>query len=614
VRPAGLLTCLALWAWAAGPAGAEPLPPDPVEAFRRALLEDRAIGREAETLKAREEKLTAGASAIKTLGDLGRALLLQEWRIESRTDPESILEAKIRDELAKRFQTRAGELMRVAEPARRAAAAGVIGETAAAARTLGGTVGSLRDTAALTPDLIRLSEDRSVGVRAAAARALGKIEGDPTKVAPALKKLLTDPSRQARVAAATALGEAIQIAAQQERSSRVLRSGQAVRADLLSTAAQVVPAAAVGLSPDQPRDVRLASITACQQVATALLDMFPSVADTLTRPLTGRVGPGVESRGLSAQELQPIANAVRQHLPILTQASLDPDPDIRLRARRMIEGFAAVRQQSQGPSEPPPRAPVAVPAAFGPAQLEGPSTPVAAASRAAQATDAAPRLAQAPAPGAGPADPLQAALQLIVPALIKGLSDPVPRARLAAVEALETLQAGAAPAIPALTRALADPDLFVRWAATRTLGKLAPREADTVVPALIPLLRDTDLDLRVATTTALSNYGPAAAAAVPQLARTVSAGDPEIRFGAMRAIEHIGTAAETDLLAVATLLVHPNPQVRAGAARLLGRFGPPAAFAIPQLKRTLNDTDADVRRATSEAILNITSGQKAGKE
>src|SRR5262249_49067589 len=75
-----------------------------------------------------------------------------------------------------------------------------------------------------------------------------------------------------------------------------------------------------------------------------------------------------------------------------------------------------------------------------------------------------------------------------VEAMIAGLSDPDFRVRLVSIDVLEIRGTAAVPAIPALVKALRDPNKFVRWSAARTLGKLAPRQADEVVPALMRLL------------------------------------------------------------------------------------------------------------------------------
>jgi len=49
----------------------------------------------------------------------------------------------------------------------------------------------------------------------------------------------------------------------------------------------------------------------------------------------------------------------------------------------------------------------------------------------------------------------------------------------------------------------------------------------------------------------------------------------------------------------------PDPAVRQTAADLLGRFGPAAVAAVPALRRALDDSDAEVRRAATDALLSI---------
>jgi HEAT repeat protein len=192
-------------------------------------------------------------------------------------------------------------------------------------------------------------------------------------------------------------------------------------------------------------------------------------------------------------------------------------------------------------------------------------------------------------------------------------------------------------------KSLSDPDRFVRWAAVRTLGRLAPREANLVVPAVARLLEDGDLDVEVAAATALERYGPQATDAVTALAQRSTHGDAEIRIAAMRVLVAIGNdaapalpsvarnlvtqlagiSADFDLLqpgrttpgaeraalsAAATLLGAPQPaRIRVTAAETLGRFGKLAAAAAPVLQQALSDIDPDVRRAASEALLKITS-------
>ncbi len=207
--------------------------------------------------------------------------------------------------------------------------------------------------------------------------------------------------------------------------------------------------------------------------------------------------------------------------------------------------------------------------------------------------------------------PLETALDLARGALIAGLSDPDPKVRLASLDALETMGNAAAPAVPALVGSLRDSDRFVRWAASRTLGKLAPRGANEAVPALDRLLNpEEDLSVRLSAANSLAKYGATAGAAVGALGRALQAKDSEVRLAALKTLEAVGTDATPALPGIAWRLKDPNPSVRAEAARVLSRFGSLASGDLPALRKALFDPVEDVRRAASDAILAIDVKQK----
>jgi HEAT repeat protein len=196
-------------------------------------------------------------------------------------------------------------------------------------------------------------------------------------------------------------------------------------------------------------------------------------------------------------------------------------------------------------------------------------------------------------------------------ALVRGLSDPMVRIRLASLDALEAMGDAAAPALPAIVRSLQDPNLFVRWAAARILGALAlspsvPHQPDLAVPALARLLRPReDLEVRIVAANSLAAYGPEAKEAVPALAAAVNQGDVEVRLAVLRALSRVGPEAAAAVPAIIEGLRDTSPQVRAESARVLGRFGPAARSALPALRRAMSDADDDVRRAASDAVLAI---------
>jgi HEAT repeat protein len=319
---------------------------------------------------------------------------------------------------------------------------------------------------------------------------------------------------------------------------------------------------------------------------------------------TGQAPPAPGSRvqaapgGVLGQPTRPAIEAVLPVLPrSTTAAAADQATSLDVPVRTAHPAAAPAPPAADEPILGPPVGgvgPVARPRASAVAFLQQPKT-----------EDLPPPTKLGP-PGSQIPAPLRQALEVSRAAMIAGLSDQNARVRLASLDVLETMGAEAAPAIPAMVRSLEDSDLFVRWAAARTLGGLAPRQAESVVPALARLLRpEEDLNVRQAVETALGKFGPDAAEAVPALTRALGRGTMPLRVGAIKALESIGTAAEPALPAIAWRLKDASPQVRAEAARVLGRFGPAAARALPALRLALSDPSQDVRHAASDAILAI---------
>src|SRR5262249_22798504 len=181
----------------------------------------------------------------------------------------------------------------------------------------------------------------------------------------------------------------------------------------------------------------------------------------------------------------------------------------------------------------------------------------------------------------------------------------------------------------ALIKALNDKDKFIRWGAIRILGRFAPGNAKEVVPALVPLVGTPDGDVARALAGLLSKYGEEASPTVPALTKAIFAGEPEARIAYLLALPSVGTAGADAIPAIRELLrpdpkggriapsrsprasaptgppKYDDPGVRTAAAEALGRFGKLAASAEPELRQALNDEDANVRRAASDALLRI---------
>src|SRR5438270_5769850 len=143
LRPAALRPALALLLAAAAYAGgdraaADPLPRDPVADLRQALAQEKDAGRDKDALRFRRENLTRKAQALRTPGEMARALLLQDWRVEGLSDPGADVDREVRDAVADRFTNDLKEVLAGGTPAQRTAAGELISETATGARPAGG--------------------------------------------------------------------------------------------------------------------------------------------------------------------------------------------------------------------------------------------------------------------------------------------------------------------------------------------------------------------------------------------------------------------------------------------------------------------------------------------
>jgi HEAT repeat protein len=585
-------------------ARAEYLPTDRVEDFRQALKLDPGVGLSDAALEFRQKNLNEKAAQLTSLGDMSRALLLQEWRAESPDPKVSAIDGGVRADLMKRFKEGTLGALESKDSAARAAAAALLGETAVAARNDDTKTAYVRSRFRedYTDTLIKQTEDTEQDSRLAAVYALGLIQADPKKVLPVLGKTLKHSDARTRRLSAKSMTSVVQVAAQYEKKLRGSATAEAraerekSREDLQNACKEVITQALPGLNDADP-EVRRLSVAAIEQVSFLLVDRirvpnptppFPPTTRQLTAEEIARINR--ERNFVEAEEkyYKPIldAFAAPEVAAALSKASLDPDPEVRVLVRRVLEEVAQANHQKDAMLRAVPKLGGGV-----------------GENRPQSLPQGRPEVLPAEAKDAEPVRPPTPTKPL--DALVLGLKDPEVRGRLAALDALEAMGEDAAPAIPALAKALSDPDRFVRWAASRILRKLAPKEPQVVVPALTARLVEPDLDVRIAAITALERYGAAAKGAVPALTQAVNRGDPESRMAVLRALDAIGTDAVPALPAIAAALNDDSPRVRAVAAEVLGHFGPRAAAYEPNLRKALADPEFDVRKAASEALLKV---------
>jgi HEAT repeat protein len=514
---------------------AEPLPRDPVEELDRAL---RAGGKD------QAEILAKRVQALRSIGDLCRALQLHGWsellrgeggapRPSPRDQSRSQSLRKIlvlRKKIGERFLDSVAAVIKGGNATKRLAVARLLGDMDAR---------GLEDGVAAA--LVKLLQDRDPAVRAAAARAQGKIRIPAAVALQALRKVLQgDEEAVARRGAAEGLLDLVPEPSRGPRRPDEEDAG----GNLTPVCTEVVLVAGVGLK-DRDSRVRRLCVEAIQKVAGVALSL----------------------RGVREEKssLDPLITALQKQVEPLARVAADKDAEVVLSGCSALEAIGKARKHlRQG---------------------------------AAEGEDKEP----ANKPGL---DLLGEALEKKgVPVLARQLSHQEVRVRLAALYVLETLDTRAAPAAEAVVKALQDRDHFVRWGATRVLARLAPGKAEKAVPELVKLLEDRNKDVRLASALALERYGPAARDAVTALAAAVRGGDTGTRLAVIRVLVAVGTEARSALPALATALSDPEPAVRSNAARALSRFGPARGKIVEALRKALDDPDAQVRQAAADALL-----------
>lgn len=626
---------------------------DPIRELQRALKQRRemALGADLQTLERLNEKIVQGVQKLHRLTDLRRAMELE-------LDPR---ERKIvADRLTRGLRQ---VLQKGSDVARRAAL------------TLIGDMGEKGVATVLTEEDIRLDRrdergyartfsadlvalirapNTAVSVRTTAAHACSQILPDPSVVVPALKEMLQYQNAAERQAAADALADIVINLIRLQQSAATSVGVRTDPQDVLAAAVQILPAARVGLA-DNDFKVRRSCIKALEQIGEFRLRQADLPA--------AFAPPAGQMQQLDFQPLLKEANELMQSEGFLSRLQ-DPDPIVRLLARRTLELYADARLRIQRrPLTPPggPRPPfppllrnremAPPPALRFPREQQNIQVPVPETLNTLKPV----RFQQLPP--AELADELLPGIQKASLRLLADLADPDVRVRRDGLDFLElaasalvkpsaTAGAEQEPAfavVAALVSMPCDPDPFVRWIAARVLAHIGMAQIEELAAeqdalptgvaamlqqieqGLVSRLNDPDLDARISGAMGLNGVAseikrhpstPALQEALriiqqgtPALVKAAGLGDPEPRVAMLEAIQVVGVSSaemgQQAVTALIPLLSHDDTRVRATAAITLGSLGAYAASAIPALETALQDDEEDVRRAAADALLNI---------
>jgi HEAT repeat protein len=558
-----------------------------VEELRAALPIDDVASPSEAMLQFRRDNLQKKVDVLKTIGQLRRALALDEWRddptrgvVNEKIGP---IDTDLRTQVGKRLTGKLQDLGKAGDATNRQAVANLIAEIGSTVRALNpkDRSGYARS---LTPLVAALAKDPELHVRQEALRALGNIHAKPKEAAQIFAETLRgDSAPSARRLAADGLGQLVRVVTHLQRKSRTTSGVDASRADVIDTLQQVIQAAAPGFKDADPR-VRAAASEALDTAVNAVIELISEPLARKDLPPVGRTLTEAEIREVTLKsaelkqevdELRPVLVALRAQVADLTGLLGQADATARRAAIETLQNIALARQRLRQRVHSLPN--YATVNADNLALLSG-------------------------------ADPLESFLQKDLNALAPLLGDSDTRTRKDVVTLLLLVEDRALPLAHLLTASLADSDRTIRWTATRALGNLPAEKIMAAVPALAKILAEPELSMRIAAANTLEMMGPHGRGAAGALAKAATHGDGDGRIAAMHALTALG--AEHAQVAVPQLIVvlkerDVEAKVLVAAADTLAQMGALAKDAIPALRRLLGHEESEVRTAASEAILTI---------
>lgn len=587
-----LAIAVAGWLTMATPAGAA----DPVDDLREALPLDDVSNPTEAMLQFRRANLQKKIDALKQIGQLRRALVLDSWRDDPGRGAHAgirRIDADMRREVTKRFMAMLETQARTGPVDNRVAVANLIAELGPRVRALTVEDKKAEDTTgfarSLTPILEILIQDKAVAVRQEALRALGNINPDPKKAGSLFGAVLKgDPHVGPRRVAADGLGQMVRVVNHLHGGSKLTQQVVATRPEVLDVLHECIHKSAIGFH-DADSKVRKHAVEALLTAVQVLSELIaPPIVRTDLPPL-GRPLDEKESREVAKHtqdlvreisELQPVLAALRTDVDKLPALLKDQDGATRLAALDTLRHVAIARQRLIQRVQSLPN--------------------YAAGEKANLALLAG-------------ADPLENFLQKDLGAVAVFFSESNLQSRKIAALFLLHIEDRSLPVSHVLIAALGDPDRSIRFIAARALAHLPPEKASAAVPGLAKMLGDADILLRMAAANTLQSMGPQARGAADALAQAATVGDGEGRLAAMQALRALGP--DGALFAVPKLIDvlgqrDVDAKVLVEACNTLEYYGTAARSAVPALRRLLGHDESEVRSAAGEAILAVNAAAK----
>ncbi len=496
------------------------------------------------------EKLVQGITGIDNLGEA--LLLLSDWDSFYSSDGKTVPARAI---LTKRLDESIRKVFSGEDLAKKAALATVLGTMADQAMNtrrvfVDGPNNSLvRCINGFLPELIKQAGSPDAGVRLAVANSLGRFTFGTEAAVPAIAELMADKDAGVRRAAAEALvrqareGGYTLVEALPGENPEDRYSNP--RASLPSSPKVILAVALKGLKSDDS-EVRRSSLSSIAEAARRVKQF-----------LSDRQGIPLEAKGSAiSPEVHDSMKALEAMIPAVA-AVLKQESDDNIPACEAIEQLALLRLTVLR------------------AQDKGDST-----------------------------DPFRDPLKKALPGLAAVLGSRNVESRLAALYALEEFESEGRFISAEVAKALGDTDPDVRWAAARVLGRMAPAGDTEAVPALAKVVRDESVDVRITALAALERYGASAASEVKAIRQALSAKDAQTRLWATRALAAVGPKGREEVReGLSKALGDEEVRIRRLAAEGLIAFAPHDEPTTKALRKALTDSDDEVRRNASRALL-----------